>query len=66
MTLRAYHTSVATTICGVFLSGAKIGSARSPFATIPPAKTTNIYDNQHAKGCLRENACAPETLNFSF
>lgn len=55
------QTPVATKIWGVFLRGAKTGSANKPFATIPPAKTTNMYESQQARGCLREKVCAPAT-----
>lgn len=55
----AHQTTVATTNCGVFFSGARIGSPKRPLHSIPPAKTTNIVDSQHDRGCFRENACAP-------
>jgi len=54
------HTIVATTTCGVFFNGARIGSPNNPLHSILLAKTDNIVDSQHDKGCLRENACAPK------
>lgn len=43
----------------MFLSGARGGSPSNAALSIPPAKTTNIVDNQHDMGCLREKASAP-------
>lgn len=57
-----HQVTVPMTSCGVFLSGARMGSPSRPLATMPPAKITSIVDNQHARGCLRENDCAPEIL----
>lgn len=54
-----HHTIVATTTCGVFFKGARIGSPNKPLHNIPLAKTTSIVDSQHDRGCLRENVCAP-------
>lgn len=53
------QATVATNTCGVSFKGARIGSPNNPLHTIPLAKTTNIVDNQHDRGCLRENVCAP-------
>lgn len=52
--------TVATTTWGVFFNGDKIGSPNKPLQSIPPAKMTNIVDNQHDSGCFLEKAWAPE------
>lgn len=60
-TIITNQTIVATITCGVFFRGARIGSPNNPLHSIPLAKQTNIVESQHDKGCLRENACAPES-----
>lgn len=56
--MNTHQTAVPTINCGVFLRGAKTGSPRRAFVTIELENMTNIVDNQHAKGCFLENACA--------
>uniref|UniRef100_A0A1A9WFD5 Uncharacterized protein n=1 Tax=Glossina brevipalpis TaxID=37001 RepID=A0A1A9WFD5_9MUSC len=51
-----YHTAVPTSSWGVFFNGANMGSPSKAFATIAPENITSMVDNQHARGCLRENA----------
>lgn len=58
--IATYQVTVPITNCGVFFSGARIGSPSSPLTTMPPANITNIVDSQHDTGCFRENAWAPE------
>lgn len=52
-----YQQAVATSNCGVFLSGPRMGSPNKAEATMPPANTTNIVESQQARGCfLRKNS----------
>ena len=52
----SYHTLVASKSWLLFLKGVKQGSPRRRLARMLPAKIVNIVENQHASGCLRENA----------
>lgn len=54
------QTIVASATCDVSFKGARIGSPNNPLHSIPLAKTTNIVDSQHDRGCLRENVCTPK------
>lgn len=56
-----YQTAEAMRSCWVFLSGASGGSPSRAALSMPPAKTTNMVDNQHDMGCFREKASAPAT-----
>ena len=58
--MKTYHTLVANKSWLLFLNGVKHGSPRSKFAKMLPANMVNIVENQQARGCFRENCCAPE------
>ena len=47
----------------LFLKGVKQGSPRRRLARMLPAKIVNMVENQHARGCFRENAWAPRNYN---